>query len=51
MKIRRDAALELPHIMILIDDVKRTVIEPLEAKRDQLTKLYDFDLMQKRRPS
>ena len=46
MKIRRDAALELPHIMILIDDVKRTVIEPLEAKRDQLTKLYDFDLMQ-----
>ena len=46
VKIRRDAALELPHIMILIDDVKRTVIEPLEAKRDQLTKLYDFDLMQ-----
>ena len=26
--------------------MKRTVIEPLEAKRDQLTKLYDFDLMQ-----
>ena len=46
VKIRRDAALELPHIMILIDDVKRTVIEPLETKRDQLTKLYDFDLMQ-----
>ena len=46
VKIRRDAALELPHIMILIDDVKRTVIEPLEAKRDSLTKLYDFDLMQ-----
>ena len=32
--------------MILIDDVKRTVIEPLEAKRDTLKKLYDFDLMQ-----
>lgn len=46
VKIRRDAALELPHIMILIDDVKRTVIEPLEAKRDTLKKLYDFDLMQ-----
>ncbi len=46
VKIRRDAALELPHIMILIDDVKRTVIEPLEEKRDSLTKLYDFDLMQ-----
>ncbi len=46
VKIRRDAALELPHIMILIDDVKRTVIEPLEEKRNTLTKLYDFDLMQ-----
>lgn len=46
VKIRQDAALELPHIMILIDDVKRTVIEPLEAKRDTLKKLYDFDLMQ-----
>ncbi len=46
VKIRRDAALELPHIMILIDDVKKTVIEPLEAKRDSLPKLYDFELMQ-----
>lgn len=46
VRIRRDAALELPHIMILIDDVKRTVIEPLEQKRSALTKLYDFDLMQ-----
>ena len=46
VKIRRDAALELPHIMILIDDVKRTVIEPLEAKKDSLKKLYDFPLMQ-----
>lgn len=46
VRIRRDAVLELPHIMILIDDVKRTVIEPLEQKRSALTKLYDFDLMQ-----
>lgn len=46
VRIRRDAALELPHIMILIDDVKRIVIEPLEQKRSTLTKLYDFDLMQ-----
>ncbi len=46
VKIRRDAALELPHIMILIDDVKKTVIEPLEARLDTLTKLYDFELMQ-----
>ena len=46
MEIRRDAELELPHIMILIDDVKKTVIEPLEARLDTLTKLYDFELMQ-----
>lgn len=46
VRIRRDAALELPHIMILIDDVKRTVIEPLEAKTASFTKLYDFELMQ-----
>ncbi len=46
VKIRRDAALELPHIMILIDDVKKTVIEPLEARLDTLQKVYDFELMQ-----
>lgn len=45
VKIRRDAPLELPHIMILIDDVMRTVIEPIESRRSELTKLYDFDLM------
>jgi hypothetical protein len=31
MKIREGAALELPHILVLIDDPKRTVIEPLAA--------------------
>ncbi len=43
LEIRKDAELELPHIMILIDDPGFTVIEPL-AKR-QLKKLYDFRLM------
>lgn len=46
VEIRRDAALELPHIMILIDDVKKTVIEPLEARLNALEKVYDFELMQ-----
>lgn len=46
VKIRKDAALELPHIMILIDDEKKTVIEPLEAKMDSMAKVYDFELMQ-----
>ncbi|MCX7023342.1 MAG: DUF1015 domain-containing protein [Spirochaetes bacterium] len=45
MQIRRGAPLELPHIMLLIDDPHRTVIEPLYAGRDRLPKLYDFGLM------
>jgi len=43
--IRRDAPLELPHIMVLIDDPQRTVIEPLFEGRGELPPLYDFDLM------
>ncbi|MEN6475894.1 MAG: DUF1015 domain-containing protein [Syntrophaceae bacterium] len=43
IKIREQAALESPHIMVLIDDPERTVIEPLFQKA--LPKLYDFDLM------
>ena len=43
--IRRDAALELPHVMVLIDDAEKTVIEPLAARKDALAVAYDFDLM------
>lgn len=46
MRIREGAAVELPHILILIDDPDRTVIEPIQAKVDQLPCLYDFELMQ-----
>ncbi len=46
LKIRENAAIELPHIMILIDDPQKTVIEPLSAKIPELQRLYDFDLMQ-----
>ena len=45
MKIREGATLELPHILVLIDDPERTVIEPLVSKKETLKKLYDFDLM------
>jgi hypothetical protein len=45
MKIRTGAALELPHILVLIDDAYRTVIEPIGAAKDRLERLYDFDLM------
>ena len=45
MQIRRGAPLELPHIMLLIDDQGKTVIEPLYAARASLPRLYDFELM------
>lgn len=46
IRIRRNAPLELPHIMLLCDDLGRTVIEPFADMTDRLYKLYDFDLMQ-----
>ncbi|MDC7126834.1 MAG: DUF1015 domain-containing protein [Spirochaetales bacterium] len=45
VKIRKNAPLELPHIMVLIDDRQKTIIEPLAEKSDSLKKVYDFDLM------
>ena len=45
LKIRRGAPVELTHIMILIDDPDRTVLEPLQADKAALRKVYDFDLM------
>lgn len=44
--IRRDAPIELPHVMMLIDDCAGTVVEPLAAIKDTLTVAYDHDLMQ-----
>lgn len=44
IKVRQGAELELPHIMILIDDPDNTVIEHLADQ--QLEKLYDTELMQ-----
>lgn len=43
--IRRGAALEMPHVMILIDDPEKTVIEPIAKKADALSVAYDFELM------
>lgn len=45
MRIREGAPLEVPHILVLIDDPNCTVIEPLLEYRSRLKKLYDFDLM------
>ncbi len=45
LAIRRGAPVELTHILILIDDPDRTVLEPLQARKASLRPLYDFDLM------
>ncbi len=45
LAIRRGAPIELTHIMILIDDPGRTVLEPLQARKESLRKVYDFPLM------
>ena len=47
MKVRENALLELPHIMILIDDDKKEIIENLKNEVTEEDKVYDFDLMQK----
>lgn len=45
VKIRENAPVEFPHIMVLIDDPEKTVIEPLEKNSVDFPVLYDFDLM------
>ena len=47
MKVRENALLELPHIMILIDDEKKDIIESIKNKVNDNDVVYDFDLMQK----
>lgn len=46
IKIRKGAKLEMPHIMVLIDDPAYTVIEALEEQHHQFQKIYDFSLME-----
>lgn len=47
VEIRKNATLELPHILMLMDDTARAIVEPLAilAKSGKMQKLYDFDLM------
>ena len=46
IKIRKGALLEIPHILVLIDDPQGTVIEPLSGLKSDMEALYDFNLMQ-----
>ena len=45
LKVRENALLELPHIMILIDDEKKKIIEDLKNEVTDSDVVYDFDLM------
>lgn len=46
MLVRDEAALELPHSLLLIDDEAKTVIEPLAKESERLPVVYDFRLME-----
>lgn len=43
--IRENAPLELPHVLLLIDDPDFGVIEPLSREKDGFRPAYDFSLM------
>ena len=46
MRVRKDAPIELPHILMLCDDHDKVLLEPIAAGKETLPKLYDFDLME-----
>lgn len=46
VKVRKDAPVELPHIIMLVDDHDKVLIEPITAKKDSLKKVYECDLME-----
>ena len=45
VRVREHAPLELPHVMLLIDDPNGTVIEPLAGETGRMETLYDTELM------
>ncbi len=44
LKIRKNADVEFPHVMVLFDDEKREITEELYEHRNDYKKVYDFDL-------
>ena len=44
LKIRKDADVEFPHVMVLFDDEKREITEQLYQNRKEFKKIYDFTL-------
>lgn len=46
LKVRKNAPVEFPHIMLLIDDDECNIVESNEKMKGTFKKVYDFDLMQ-----
>ncbi|MBQ6618324.1 MAG: DUF1015 domain-containing protein, partial [Phascolarctobacterium sp.] len=46
VEIRRNASMELPHVLLLCDDEKERIVEHLATKKAELPLVYDFDLME-----
>ncbi len=44
--VRKNAPIELPHAMLLMDDPNHIIIEPLSVRTGEMELLYDFDLME-----
>ena len=44
--VRKNAPIELPHVMLLCDDREGEVILPLKDQTGEMEKLYDFELME-----
>ncbi|MGI5962854.1 MAG: DUF1015 domain-containing protein [Lawsonibacter sp.] len=44
--VRKNAPVELPHVMLLADDPEQTVLEPLSGQTEKMTPVYDFELME-----
>jgi uncharacterized protein (DUF1015 family) len=44
VKIRQDAIIEIPHVLVLVDDRDLKIIENLYDKKDTFKKIYDFEL-------
>jgi uncharacterized protein (DUF1015 family) len=46
VRVRKNAPLELPHVLLLANDPQKTVIEPLSGQTGEMLPLYDFELME-----
>ena len=44
--VRKDAQVEFSHVLMLCDDPQKVLVESVAAKKDNLQKLYEFDLME-----